>query len=148
MNVTHEPYPVVTSCGHERKLFQVDTFKEALDFLLASVTPYEQDFDAIAVSGYSSAMIVPALALKLNKNSVLVRKDSEERNSSYKTEGVHNQRVLFVDDLVSTGDTFERVYKGLQRIGCKIVGYALYENRGESDWLACEYRDVEHYRSN
>lgn len=113
------PEPVrLTCCSHERQLFTLETAREVLDYLVRCTAKHLHEFDAIAVSGYSSAMIAPALAMAINKNIVLVRKPSEHRNSGYAVEGVHNQRVLFVDDLVASGSTFGRVQQGLLDIGC------------------------------
>lgn len=126
-------------------MFTLETAREVLDYLVRCTAKHLHEFDAIAVSGYSSAMIAPALAMAINKNIVLVRKPSEHRNSGYGVEGVHNQRVLFVDDLVASGSTFERVQQGLLDIGCEVVGYVLYQDQEESMLLHGEHPGVKYF---
>jgi orotate phosphoribosyltransferase-like protein len=45
------------------------------------------------------------------------------------TEGMHDQRCIIVDDLISSGETFRRVILGIERIHCKAVGFVLYNDR-------------------
>lgn len=116
----------LTSCGHERAVFTIKNRDKLIREAVAVLKTWAKDFDAIAMSGYSSAMIAPIIAHKLKKNLVLVRKKSEERQSHHKVEGQHGQRVLFLDDLIDSGDTFCRIKDGVESIGCRIVGTYLY----------------------
>lgn len=117
----------MTACSHEKQLFDVKERDVLVNTAVEILKTWSDEFDAIAISGYSSAMIVPIIANALKKNIVLVRKASESRYSSYETEGIHGQRVLFFDDLVSTGTTARRITDGLKTIDCKMVGYYLYK---------------------
>lgn len=117
----------MTACSHEKQLFDVKERDVLVNIAVEILKTWSDDFDAIAISGYSSAMIVPIIANALKKNIVLVRKTSESRYSSYDTEGIHGQRVLFFDDLVSSGTTARRITDGLKTIGCKMVGFYLYK---------------------
>ena len=122
--------PIITACSHEVELFSVRTKNKIVRNLINILKPRIEDFDAIAITGYSSSMISPIIAYKLKKNIVLVRKESEERISSYQTEGIHNQRCIFIDDCIATGDTFMRINKGLKLIKCTLVGFILYNDGG------------------
>lgn len=117
----------MTACSHEKQLFDVKERDVLVNTAVEILKTWSDEFDAIAISGYSSAMIVPIIANALKKNIVLVRKASESRYSSYETEGIHGQRVLFFDDLVATGSTARRITDGLKTIYCKMVGYYLYK---------------------
>ena len=61
---------------------------------------------------------------------VIVRKD--ENRHSYRDVENYNVggRYVFIDDLMSSGDTYLRVRKALEKYNCKIIGYVLY-NRNE-----------------
>jgi adenine/guanine phosphoribosyltransferase-like PRPP-binding protein len=73
------------------------------------------EYDTIAFSGYSGALIAPYLALSLGKDLVLVRKDSDKCVSSYKVEGNRAiKKYIIVDDLVSSGRTANRIYEKIK----------------------------------
>lgn len=132
----------VTACGHEEKIFQIHTRDKIVKRAVDVLQTWSKHFDAIAISGYSSAMVVPIIADKLKKNIVLVRKPSEVRNSDYNVEGEHNQRVLFFDDLISTGDTIRRIHDGLKLIKCKMVGLYLYESPTTAKLIPREFSNI------
>ena len=116
----------LTACAHEKAIFTIKHRDKLISEAVKVLRTWRSHFDAIAVSGYSSAMTASIVASKLRKNLVLVRKESEERFSNHIVEGQHNQRVLFFDDLIDTGGTFRRIRNGVEKIGCRIVGVYLY----------------------
>jgi len=120
--------PVMKACSHLEKLFDIKSRTIIVKELIALLKPHLDEFDAIAVSGYSMALVVPILAYKLKKEIILVRKDGEQRHSSLDVEGKSDQRVVFVDDLISSRSTYEHVEKGLKTIDCTIVGMVMYED--------------------
>ena len=99
------------ACSHEAQLFSAEQYKRVIDYCILYLKPHIDEFDAIAVSGYSMALVAPTIALILGKNLVLVRKSAEPRHSDYTFEGWTDQRVVFVDDLVASGTTFLYVKK-------------------------------------
>jgi len=123
----------ITVCSHEAELFTTKTRTEIVKTLIKILKPRKKEFDAIAISGYSMAMISPIVADKLKKNIVLVRKPSELRISSYEVEGLHNQRCIIIDDLICTGNTFRRVLDGLKKIDCTPVGFVVYNTSSSND---------------
>jgi hypothetical protein len=136
---------LMTACNHEHELFSLHERNKVIQRLMDRLLPRHDEFDAIAISGYSMAMIVPIIADRLQKNVVLVRKSSEQRASEYNVEGIHGQRCVFVDDMVDSGHTFTRVYEGLETIGCTVVGYSLYTSRFNSSYIYKNYPDVSHW---
>lgn len=118
----------LTACSHEREIFVLKDRELIIKTAVEILKTWRKDFDAIAVSGYSSALTASIVASKLRKNIVLVRKDCESRNSSYNVEGIHGQRVLFFDDLISSGDTMKRIRDGIKTIRCNLVGFYLYKH--------------------
>ena len=123
----------ITVCFHEAELFTTKTRTEIVKTLIKILNPRKKEFDAIAISGYSMAMISPIVADKLKKNLVLVRKPSELRISSYGVEGLHNQRCIIIDDLICTGNTFRRVLDGLKKIDCTPVGFVVYNTSSSNN---------------
>ena len=73
------------------------------------------EYDTLAFSGYSGALIAPMLALAVGKDMVLVRKKGDVRASSYDVEGYKNiKKYIIVDDFVCSGDTAKRIIKGVK----------------------------------
>jgi orotate phosphoribosyltransferase len=72
-----------------------------------------EDFTHIAVSGVSGCTFGGALALRLKRNLIVVRKTLEQCHAENLVEGLPQGpfTYLFVDDFVSLGDTLRRVHK-------------------------------------
>ena len=128
----------ISACSHEVELFDTKTRTKIVKTLLKILKPRIEEFDAIAISGYSMAMISPILADKLKKNIVLVRKPSEDRISSYRAEGIHYQRCIIIDDLICSGFTFIRIIDGLKEIHCTTIGFVLYND----SMTRHQYKDI------
>lgn len=122
----------LTACSHERALFHPATRKLIINDLLDFLTPKADEFEAIAISGYSSAMVSPTVADMLGKNLILIRKPSDDHHSGWQNEGIHGQRCIFIDDLIGEGNTVRRVKNGVEHIGGKLVAVTLYQNRTQS----------------
>lgn len=118
----------LVACNHEKYIFGSETRNIIIDRIMNIVNPRVDEFDAIAVSGYSSSIISTIIADKLNKNVLLIRKSSDIRHSNFKVEGFKNQRVLFIDDCVDSGDTLNRVRRGCTTHNCTLVGLVLYND--------------------
>lgn len=142
-----EPYKVlrgVSACPHERELFTIKTRNQIIDYLHYCLKGHADEFDAFVISGYSMAMVAPILAHMMGKNVVLVRKPTERRHSTYGTEGEHRQRCVFVDDLISSGETVARVMKDVQQIDCYIVGYLCYNTTRRSELIDTAYPNIKY----
>jgi adenine/guanine phosphoribosyltransferase-like PRPP-binding protein len=73
------------------------------------------DFDAIAFSGMSGALIGPPVALALGKSMILVRKPDDDTHSCHRVEGDRNtRRYVILDDFVCSGDTKKRIVEGVK----------------------------------
>ena len=73
-------------------------------------------FDAIAFRGMSGALIAPAVAAKLRKNLIMVRK-TDGSHSGYDMEGETNvANYIIVDDLIASGATVDAI---IQKINSK-----------------------------
>lgn len=93
------------------------------------------DFDAIAFCGMSGALIAPVLAHKMGKELLMVRKNAgnDGSHSAKFVEGYvrANQKVVIIDDLISTGATLQNIVRGLNQFFpsklYEIVGVILYD---------------------
>lgn len=89
----------------------------AAEMLLADV-----EFDTIVCTGVSGIVFATPLAMSLEKRLLIVRKDNESSHGEYRAEGSLGRRWLFVDDFVSSGDTFRRVVSSVESI-CEGLWY-------------------------
>lgn len=73
-------------------------------------------FDTLVGTGVSGTIVVPALALAMDKNFLIVRKDNDDSHHGGDAVGQLGTRWVFVDDFVSTGDTRKRVMEKVKRV--------------------------------
>lgn len=68
------------------------------------------DFDTLVGTGFSGGIVIPALATRLRKKFVLLRKENDDsHHGSGRLLGQLGERWLFVDDFISGGHTAKRV---------------------------------------
>ncbi|AYD87004.1 phosphoribosyl transferase [Mycobacterium phage NearlyHeadless] len=99
------------------------------------------EFDTLVGTGLSGTIAVIKLAKMLDKRYLLVRKPNDGSHSSQPAEGSLGRRWVFVDDLISSGRTFARVWNKIQSWGfdTEFVGVFLYGTDGGFDpakWVA------------
>jgi adenine/guanine phosphoribosyltransferase-like PRPP-binding protein len=69
-------------------------------------------YDTIVFSGSSGTLIGPILALRLEKEMVLVRKEDDENHSGNNVEGFDGtKKYIIVDDFVDSGATVKRIQR-------------------------------------
>lgn len=87
------------------------------------------EFNIIAVTGNSGTIFGGALAAKLDKPLLLVRKPSDHAHSKQRIEShtiLGEFTYIFVDDLAETGDTVKRVKQEIKKeypLAVKIGNY-------------------------
>lgn len=106
--------------------------------MVKELKPYADRFDAIAFTGMSGTLVAPAVALKLKKSFLMVRKTEKlGSHSAYTVEGdMSTQRYLILDDQISTGTTVIDILKKISECESfdkppKCVGVALYNDSSE-----------------
>jgi len=78
------------------------------------------DFDAIVCIGVSGMLVGPALAVSMGKGLAIVRKTDDKQNHAVvrvETNMKDGDRWIFVDDLISSGETARRVSEIMLRDG-------------------------------
>lgn len=77
--------------------------------------PVRHEFDTLVGTGFSGGVIIPALALRLNRKFVLIRKETDDsHHGSGRLLGELGERWIFVDDFVSSGKTRNRVIEKVE----------------------------------
>jgi orotate phosphoribosyltransferase-like protein len=122
------------------RVMSLEELKKSLDNLVKALKPHVKKFDTIVFRGVSGAMIGPALALKLKKEMIIVRK-SDNSHSIYKgrIEGnLEAKNYLIVDDMICTGCTIKEILSTVEREITNngmpppvCVGMAFYHEYGE-----------------
>jgi len=80
-------------------------------------------FDTVVGTGFSGGIVIPALALAMEKKFVLIRKEGDDsHHGGGRLVGELGQRWLFVDDFVATGRTRTRV---IEKISDSVAGLAI-----------------------
>ena len=96
------------------RIFNKERFKDRLDDAKKKLKGVK--FDAIAVSGNSGTIFGGALAQKLKKELILVRKENDCGHSHYNIEGDYSsKKYIFVDDFISSGRTKKFVMTSLSK---------------------------------
>ena len=73
-------------------------------------------FDGFIVTGVSGVTMGAVLSRLLRKELVVVRKNNST-HASYKVENYkHNKRYIFLDDLIATGETYNRVIDEFENV--------------------------------
>lgn len=102
------------------------------------------DFDTMVGTGFSGAVVIPALALAMGKSFVLIRKEADDSHHGQgKLLGQLGKRWIFVDDFISSGRTRKRVIEKIaekENAGTTMAGQYMYAGRVafqpfESGWL-------------
>ena len=108
----------------------IETAKERLEGV---------DFDTLVGTGFSGGIVIPSLALALNKNFVLIRKETDDSHHGRgRLLGQLGARWIFVDDFVSSGRTRNRVIEKIEKAAheyetaTKFVGQYMYINYSEA----------------
>jgi hypothetical protein len=83
---------------------------ETVPVIVAALKASKLQFDAIAFTGVSGALIAPIVAFQMGVDLIVVRKDIEGSHSKSLVEGAWQaSKILIIDDFVATGDTVMRI---------------------------------------
>lgn len=97
------------------------------------------EFDSFVGTGISGAVIIPILARAMNKNWMIVRKQSDNCHSYSKVEGELGASWIFVDDLIDSGQTRKRVKEMIRNLAIdaehktKYMGDYLYARQPDGE---------------
>ena|ERR1051326_2464906 len=96
------------------EVLDCESLKERIDNTVKLLRRKTKQFDAIAFRGMSGALVAPAVAARLKKNLLMVRKESAHSNRL--VEGIrYPQRYIIVDDFISSGATVQAIRGNLDK---------------------------------
>lgn len=101
------------SCLHLQGILEPTIRNKTVKKCIDKLSKFSSEFDSIAVSGFSCALISPIVAYELNKSIILIRKSIDDCVSGFVSEGIAPKKFIIIDDLVDSGKTIERIYKGV-----------------------------------
>lgn len=118
-----------------------------------TLAPRKSEFDAIIVTGVSGLSVGAPLALRLKKRLLVLRKEDENchdqpGNLVGSADLDTHQRVLFVDDLISSGATLRKCRQAVEQYAkvfgepIRIVMAYTYEGDrllDDADDIACSW---------
>lgn len=99
-------------------------------------------FASIAFRGVSGSLVAPAVAVRLKKGLIVVRKDTSSQHSCYLVEGhrlIGPQKYIIIDDFPSSGQTVKEIVNEIKErhnAAAKCVGvywYSLHHGRARLD---------------
>lgn len=111
----------------------IKNLSDHVNTAVRKLSAHLHEFDSIAVRGTSGMLVGSPVAMMLGKPLVVVRKESEHSHSSLLVESIGSigNRVLFLDDFVSMGDTRNEVRKHVEKKGAKLVAQYLYQTEAQ-----------------
>src|SRR5256884_3069222 len=100
------------------------TRPDLLRTIAEGMAPYARDVDRIAGVELGAVPIAAAIGLVSGKPYVMVRKSAKEHGTKHEVEGDLNRgdRVLFVEDVVTTGGTLRAAIERMRGHGGLIEG--------------------------
>ena len=113
------------------------TRPELLRTIADGMAPFAQDTDRIAGVELGAVPIAAAVSLASGKPYIMVRKASKEHGTKKEFEGEFNRadRVLFVEDVVTTGGTLRGAIERLRGHGAVIEDCVCVVDREEGGKL-------------
>lgn len=83
---------------------------QTVDAVCATIEATKVSFEAIAFTGASGLLIAPSVAMRLNKQMMLIRKNKDSCHSNFSLEGyVGGGNYIIIDDCIDSGSTIERI---------------------------------------
>ena len=109
------------------------TRPELLRTIADGMAPFAQDTDRIAGVELGAVPIAAAVSLASGKPYIMVRKASKEHGTKKEFEGELNRgdRVLFVEDVVTTGGTLRSAIDRLRAHGARVEDVVAVVDREE-----------------
>ena len=110
-----------------------------------TLSHYDDEYDAIVCTGISGLLLGPMLAHLLGKRLAVVRKPEDKDNHAVvriESSMSRNDRWIFLDDLVASGGTIQRVLESMDvspGYAGPMVGCYLYN---DDRWTGGRWCDV------
>lgn len=96
-------------CDHTAILLNPKTRNKIIEQAILDIKKSKISFDTIACCGISGLLVVPQIAEKLHKNTIVIRKINDKSYSPFHYEGVMPHKYIIVDDLICSGKTVKHI---------------------------------------
>ena len=123
----------IKASGHFSRVLSSELLKEIVVESVQQLSTL--DFDTLAFTGLSGAIVAPIIANQMGKELLMVRKNGGQ-DGSYSSQWIEGhvgaKRVVIVDDLISSGKTMSQMMRALRYTqhnnskDLKVVGLLLH----------------------
>ena len=130
-------------------IFNRKSQDNAMRWIKSVIKLYDLKFDGFIVTGVSGITMGSVAARTLRKDLVVCRKRNDDKHSYYYVENYKpNKRYVFLDDLIATGDTYERVCNQMEEIHKQLVELKwIPKDSKKSEVIGQMLYDTERYHS-
>ena len=104
---------VIQGCSHTSRVLSHKYRNQVIMDTYTGLKKYDGSYDAIACCGTSGLMVVPQIAELLNKNIIVVRKNTDGY-SDFMVEGASTRQYIIIDDLICSGSTVGHIIKNIK----------------------------------
>ena len=140
--LTELPEPVQLASGNYSRYFidgkvalgAGDDLRLAAEAITERVTAAGIDFDAVGGLTLGADALAAAIAVVSGANWFIVRKEAKGRGTNRLVEGTRigdANRVLLIDDVVTTGGSILRSYHDVRDTGAQVVAAVTLADRGD-----------------
>lgn len=107
-----EDYKPEFTGGYLWNFMQPALLRTLIDQAAEAIRGY--DYDAVAFTGMSGALIGPGIAMRSGKTFIMVRKEGQSEHTSRLVEGdMAARRYIIVDDFIASGGTYARTRQAI-----------------------------------
>lgn len=98
--------------GYLWNFMQPALLRDIIDQAAEAIRGY--NYDAVAFTGMSGALIGPGIAMRSGKTFIMVRKEGQSEHTSCLVEGdLAARRYIIVDDFIASGGTYARMRQAI-----------------------------------
>ena len=154
--MTELPDPVQLASGNYSRYFidgkvalgAGDDLRLAAEAITERVSAAGVDFDVVGGLTLGADALGAAIAVVSGASWFIVRKEAKGRGTNRLIEGTRigeGNRVLLIDDVVTTGGSILRAYESVQATGAQVVAAVTLADRGDDARRSFDDRGVPYF---
>ena len=135
-------YDNIDAATHIRPFIELKELSNKIKLAVKALKRFE--YDALAFRGMSGALIAAAVALRVKKPLIMVRKPNDTSHSSKRVEGYTGAKTyIIIDDFVCTGKTANAIMRDIKKFSPKAKCLGVLELQRFDDPNTVELRTEE-----